>query len=465
MTRRTPALALRDVVAATSGRVRGASGLGVVRATGVTTDSRNVEPGDLFVALRGPRFDGHDFVETCFAAGAVAALVEDDGRTWSRPTIQVGDTLSALGALGRWWRLERGIPILGLTGSNGKTSTKELAAALLGTRVEVLRTDGNLNNRIGVPMTLLGIADRHATAVVEMGMNQRGEIADLTRICVPDVALLLNVGPAHIGELGSLEAIAEAKAEMLHHAPATSTLVVNADDPRVMQHARAFERRRLRTFGESAGVDVRLIEREAHDAGQRLHVVVDGSPYYLELGLFGRHSALNAIAALAGVTALPESVRPRPSEWATAWKDLVPVAGRFAVRRVGGLRLVDDAYNANPGSFASALSTVVEIRGGSPFGVVLGEMQELGPHSESAHREVGEAVARAGAAFFATLGPGARPAAEAARDAGVPVHHADTDLDAIFAFVERHLTPDSVLLLKGSRKARLERLIARLEAR
>jgi UDP-N-acetylmuramoyl-tripeptide--D-alanyl-D-alanine ligase len=442
----------------------GATGAEPGRATGVTTDSRTVQPGDLFVALRGPRFDGHDFVETAFAAGAFAALVEDDGNTWSRPTVRVKDTLSALGALGRWWRLERGIPILGLTGSNGKTSTKELAAALLRTRVEALRTEGNLNNRIGVPMTLLGLTDRHATAVVEMGMNQRGEIADLTRICVPDVALLLNVGPAHIGELGSLEAIAEAKAEMLHHAPATSTLVVNADDPRVMQHARAFERRRLRTFGESDGVDVRLIHREVHDAGQRLDVVVDGAPHRLELGLLGRHSALNAIAALAGVTALPESVRPSSSLWAEAWKDLAPPAGRFVVRRVGGLRLVDDAYNANPGSFSTALSTVAEIRGDAPFGVVLGEMQELGVHSESAHREAGEAVARAGAAFFATLGAGARPAAEAARAAGVPVEHADEDLEAIFAFVQHHLKSDSVLLLKGSRKARLERLVARLEA-
>lgn len=461
MTRRTPSFTVREAVAATGGRRFGAADRAV---TGVTTDSRNVQPGDLFVALRGPHFDGHDYVETAVAAGAVTALVEDDDRAWSCPTVRVGSTLAALGALGRWWRLERGVPILGLTGSNGKTSTKELAAALLSTRVETLRTEGNLNNRIGVPMTLLGLAERHATGVVEMGMNQRGEIADLTRISVPDVALLLNVGPAHIGELGSLEAIAEAKAEMLHHAPSTATLVVNADDPRVMQHARAFDRRRLRTFGEAETADVRLVQREVREEGQRLHVQVDGAAHQLELGLPGRHSAMNAIAALAGVTALPESVRPEPSRWADAWRDLAPVTGRFAVREVGAFRLVDDAYNANPGSFASALATVIEIRGGAPFGVVLGEMHELGHHSESAHHEAGDAVARAGAAFLATLGPKARPAAEAARSAGLPVEHADDDLDAIFEFVQRHLQPGSLLLLKGSRRARLERLVARLES-
>jgi len=436
-----------------------------VAITGVTTDSRNVAPGDLFVALKGPSFDGHDYVPSAIRAGAVAALVEA-GRLAgpaSHTTIEVDDPLSALGRLGRWWRLEAGIPVLGLTGSNGKTSTKELAAALLATGAATLRTEGNLNNRIGVPMTLLGIEARHAVAVVEMGMNQRGEIADLTRMCVPDVALLLNVGPAHIGELGSIRAIAEAKAEMLHNAPATSTLVVNADDDRVMEHALQFERDRLRTFGTSASADVRLLDRAPEGAGQRLSVGIDGATRSLRLGLPGRHAAMNALAALAAVTALPDSVRPALDAADEAWGGLSPVAGRFMVRRVGEVNVIDDAYNANPGSLNAALDTLLEIRGGAPFGVVLGEMNELGEHSEAAHRDAGARFAEVGAAFVATLGPGARPATEAAVAAGVDGAHLDEDVDVLAAFVRDRLAPNMWVLVKGSRGVRLERLIAQLE--
>jgi len=461
LTRRDCKLTADDVAVATSGRRTGPS----CTFSGVTTDSREALPGDLFVALRGPNFDGHDHVTSALDAGALGALVESvPQELGERTAIRVPHTLAALGALGRFWRLEKDLPVLALTGSNGKTSTKELAAALLGTVARVLYTEGNLNNRIGVPMTLLGIGDQHDVAVIEMGMNKQGEIGDLTRICVPDVALLLNVGPAHIGELGSLEAIAEAKAEMFHHAPVESTLVVNADDFRVMQHAAPFGRSRLRTFGEAADADVRLIGREIGATGQRLEVALDGAVHEVELGLVGRHAALNALAALAAVTALPKRLHPQPEVWSSAWRSISPVAGRFSIRRLGDVWLVDDAYNANPGSLASSLDALEEARGKAGFGVVLGEMQELGEHAERAHREAGEAIARAGASFLATLGEGARSASHAAGEVGVASHHEDDDLDALWAFVEAQLEPGTWLLLKGSRRARLERLVERLES-
>ncbi len=428
--------------------------------SGVSTDTRDPLAGRLFVALVGDRFDAHDFLDKAVSEGA-AGLVVARGRAAGLDApdvaiIEVDDTLVALGDLARAHRRRLGTPVVALTGSNGKTTTKELLAGILSRSNATLKTQGNLNNLIGVPMTVLGIDQGHAVAVVEMGMNQPGEIARYTEICEPVVGMVINVGPAHIGELGSIEAIAAAKGELFAGLGADAVRVVNADDANVVRVATAGPRR---TFGRAVGVDVRLVAHAAlGEDRQRVELEIDGRALTVQIPFAGAHNAMNATAAIAAATAAPVPVSD--DDIVQGLASVAPVARRLVPKKVGPYLVIDDCYNANGASMVAALETVASR--GRRFGALLGEMRELGTHSAAEHRRVGEAAARLGAAFVVSFGPEARAIAEGA--SAVKTHHEDDDFEAAFAALTAELADGDVLLVKGSRGIRMERFIDRLEA-
>ncbi|MEM1022361.1 MAG: UDP-N-acetylmuramoyl-tripeptide--D-alanyl-D-alanine ligase [Myxococcota bacterium] len=434
--------------------------VGPVRAlAGVGTDSREDCTGGLFVALVGPRFDGHAHVGEALAKGAAAALVRRGRGQEAATRIEVEDTTAALGRLGRSARRTSSATVFGLTGSNGKTSSKELLAGLLEAigRGPCHRTPGNLNNAIGLPMTLLGLGE-HRSAVIEMGMNAPGEIDELTRLCEPDVVLVLNVGPAHIGRLGSLEAIAEAKGEAFRAAPQDAIRVANADDPRVMAQLEASGHSGL-SYGWSPRAHIRIAERSPFPGGQsvRFHE----PDLVIELPWAGAHQASNAAAAVACCVAagleLPSRVDLRAQ--------LAPLSGRGARLRRGPWTIVDESYNANPASTEAALRAVIEEAGESPVMLLMGAMGELGAHGERGHAKVGQRAAELGVAFVGTLGEGAEATAAAAAAAGVPSHHEREDAEALQSQAEAVLDDRPWwILVKGSRASRMERFAQRLGA-
>jgi UDP-N-acetylmuramoyl-tripeptide--D-alanyl-D-alanine ligase len=459
---------VQAVAEATGGAVSGDTEAVFV---GVSTDTRDALGTRLFVALSGPSFDGHDFLERAVEGGARGLLVDlrrvDAARRASlssRATlIDVPDPLRALGDLAAAHRRAFAGPVLALTGSNGKTTTKELVGALLGTTGPTLRTAGNLNNLIGLPMTVLGLSPDHVQAVLELGMNARGEIARMTEIADPDVGLVINVGPAHIGMLGSLEAIGLAKGELYEGLRPDAVRVVNVDDALVRA---AFERAPgpRRGFGTSTGAEVRVLDATPSAAGQTITLSVDGRPLSIELGLPGRHNALNLAAAVAAATALRPDLDLEAAARAVA--ALGSVGRRLERRACGRLSVIDDSYNANAASMVAAIDTCAELarRSGARLVVLLGEMRELGDFSEAEHRRVGAAAVSHGASVVAAFGEGAAPIAAEALQAGLTARHETTDEEALFAWLSEHLAVGDLVLLKGSRGIRMERFLPRLEA-
>lgn len=429
----------------------------------VVTDSRAIAPGALFVPLVGERFDGHDFAARAFEAGAVATL-------WRRgraplpagPRIDVDDTLGALGALARAWRERHDVVVVGVTGSNGKTTTKEMLARILerhhGTDA-VLATGGNFNNEIGVPLTLFRLEARHRAAVVEMGMNHPGEIARLAGMARPQAAVITNVGPAHMMSFDSVEAVARAKCELLDGLVPGGRAAVNGDDAILLAEARRHGRDLVR-FGFSADCEVRAEGLATTAEGVRGTLVCAGARAPFALGVHGRHNAMNALAAAAGAMLAGATVETA----AAALGDFAPVEGRSVVRDVAGVHVIDDTYNANPASMARALEMLAELGAGARTWAALGEMRELGEASARMHAEVGERAARAGVAGLVALGECADEYARGARAAGLTdVVVARSHTEVVEALRER-LGPGDWLLVKGSRGARMEQVTKGLEA-
>lgn len=455
----SPRFSLVEIAAATKGVLRGAPQDLVVE--GVSTDSRALPPGALFVALRGERFDGHAFLEQARQRGATAALVAADAELSeaSLPLVVVADTLEALGALARLHR-ERfpELPVAAITGSNGKTTTKELAAAALEEAFgSVLRTQGNLNNEIGVPLTLFGLGPDHRAAVIEMGMNQPGEIGRLTAIARPTAGLVTCVHAVHLAGLGTLEGVAKAKGELFHGLGPEATAVANFDDPLVLAEARA-SGRPLLTFG-GPGADVALLRILSHDAdGLAFELSIHGGPArQLRLPLVGLHNAGNACAALALGLALGGD-----EDRLLAGLEKAEGFARRLERKAapGGITVLDDCYNANPTSTLAALSTAGEIAGGRIL-AVLGDLRELGDEEERGHRQVGEAAAKLGVAGLVAFGPLARGIASSAEAAGLPAEsilHTESPEEAV-DWLRARMRPGDLILCKGSRGVRLERVV------
>ena len=421
----------------------------------VTTDTRSLPRGALFVAIAGDRFDGNDFVADAYSKGAAGALVSRPAQS-PLPQVQVADTRRAFGVMARAWRRNFAIPVIAVTGSAGKTTVKELIAEILGVRRRVCVTQGNFNNDIGVPLTLMRLTCDDEALVVELGANHAGEIANLSDLVEPTVGLITNASAAHLEGFGSLAQVAAAKGELLDRLPRAGTSVLNADDPfRADWQARA-RTEFVVTFGLGAGADCRVLGLPQFSAtGSRFTMhLPDGTTVEIELPLLGPTNVVNALAAAAAA----QSVGASAEDIRTGLERAKPVRGRLnALAALAGATVIDDSYNANPASVRAALEHLGKMPGRRV--AVLGDMAELGPEAEALHRQIG-VYARPLCDDFLAIGALAPRAAEAYGPKG----RSFDDLEELKKAVLALLAPGVTVLVKGSRVMRLERLVAALVA-
>ncbi len=443
-----------EIAAATNGRVVGPENGSI---TAVSTDSRSVAPGELFVPLRGERFDGHAFIDEVIAKGVRVVLAENAPRRGipsDVAVIAVKDTLRALGDLAAAWRRRFAIPVIGITGSNGKTTTKEMLAAILERSGAGLKTSGNLNNLVGLPRMLFRLGQEHCWAVLEMGMSEPGEIDRLAEIAAPRVGVVLNAFPAHLESMGSVANIAKAKGELLLRLPAGGCAVYNADDPLVAALPSPDTVRRLSFGVADADVKATGITSLGID-GQRFGIHLPDADVTVHLRAFGGHNIHNALAAAAAAHALGI-----PAEMIRAGLERFrPYDKRFQVEQVHGLVLIDDSYNANPASMAAALATLAELKGDRRAFVALGAMLELGGDEAGLHRDLGVLAARVADHLY-LYGDLAAHTAEGALSAGMPataVVRTDSH-DEIVAHILSRARAGDFVLVKGSRGMRMEKV-------
>ena len=458
-----------DVLAATGGEPL--CGDGLFRFTGVSIDSRTIDPGQLFVAIKGKRHDGHEYITDVLAAGVSGFIVERTCpasavariKTAGGLCLAVEDTIRALGALARFRRRKAGLPVVAITGSNGKTSTKEMTARVLEQRYDVLATAGNFNNEIGLPLTLLRLAASHEAAVLELGMNAPGEIARLTAICEPNIGVVLNVGEGHLAGLGGIEEVARAKGELIEAMGAAGTAVLNADDPRVLKMAERATGRVV-TFGQNGHGDVRGLDYR-QDGGTCLFDMVfagEGDRLSVRLNGCGRHLVSNALAAAAAGKLLDVP----PAAIKEGLEKFVPVAGRLTIIPTrSGFWVVDDTYNANPASMRAAMAAVASLKGDGRGLLVLGDMLELGQRAAELHREIGRRAAESGAALLFVVGDFAPVVAEGAVGAGMDRERITAGSKAeIIAALTSAVRPGDWVLSKGSRAMAMETVTAAVVA-
>lgn len=419
--------------------------------TGITTDTRSLKPGDLFLALRGERFDGHDFAGVAVEKGAIAAITE---RRTSEdlngvPQLQVEDTLQAYQQIARWWRDHLNIPVIAVTGSVGKTTTKELIAAVLSTQGNVLKTQANYNNEIGVPKTLLELGSEHDYAVIEMAMRGSGQIAELTQIARPTVSVVTNVGTAHIGLLGSEEAIARAKCELLAEMPTTGVAVLNHDNQRLIETAATVWQGQTLTYGlEGGDLQGRLIDTETLE--------VEGIQFPLPLR--GRHNALNYLAALAVAKILNV-------DWTPLTQGLTVELPAGRSRRYdlpNDVVILDETYNAGLESMIAALQLLAQTPGSRHI-AVLGAMKELGERSPEFHRQVGRTAqeVKLDAMLVVVEDPEAEAIAQGAHPLAVECFSSQ---DAVVKRLKELVQPGDRFLFKASRSVGLDRIVNQFRA-
>jgi UDP-N-acetylmuramoyl-tripeptide--D-alanyl-D-alanine ligase len=456
---------LQDVVNATGATAVAAVPKDLIFSS-ISTDSRQVEAGALFFALRGPWHDGHTFVAEALRRGATGAVVDHLIAGLSAPLACVPDTLAALGDLARWSRKRSPLCVVAVTGSNGKTTTKEMIAGICCAadfpppRTRILKTQGNENNLIGLPRTLLHLQGDEAVAVLEMGMNRAGEIARLSEIASPDYAVITNVGPAHLeGFGGSLAGVAAAKAELLAGLSRDAALAVNVDDEWVRRLATVFVGRKI-TFGSNAEVQARAVVDLGAD-GIAFDLVVAERAAKVRLRCVGQHNVSNALAAAAIGQAMGISLEAI----VRGLERTVATAMRMQVTRLpNGVTLINDAYNANPSSVEAALRALRRFSG-RPV-VVLGEMWELGDEARRAHRLIGERAAALGVQQLFLMGAQAETVAAGARAAGMQaqaIHVGSSHVEVAEAVVARW-QPGDIVLVKGSRGVRMEEVVRLLES-
>ncbi len=446
-------------------------GLGA-RIAGASIDSRTVGRGELFFAIRGPRHDGHEFVRAALGAGAAAAVVENErksrfGTDLQRSLIGVEDTQAALGLLGREvrraWGAAGGGRLGAVTGSTGKTTTKEILAALVSARMAVLRSEGNLNNAYGLPLTLCRLEDRHGAAVVELGMSHGGELTELARIAEPEVGVVTNVAPVHLEFFASVDAIALAKRELIENlAGPDPVAVLNADDARVARFAEV-QRGRVVTFGLGEGADYRAeaIEERGLE-GVAFDLLWKYGRARLELPLVGKHNVMNALAALAAASVWGIGA----AEARTVFPRLAPAAHRgLVVPFREGFTVLDDSYNSNPAALAALADWLGGVRGFDRRILAAGEMLELGPASRSLHREAGRWIAGRVEWILGVQGA-AEEIVRGAIEAGHPRDQARFFAHAGEAahFLDELIRPGDLVVLKGSRGVRMEQILDVLAA-
>ncbi len=450
------------VAEATGGRLTaGAPGTAF---SAVSIDSRTVPPGALFVAIRGERFDGHDYVAQAIARGAAGVLVSHAVAAAGAAVVLVPDTLTGLQALAREIRRRSGATVVAITGSAGKTSTKEITADLLETQYRVFRNRGNLNNHIGLPLSLTELASGPDMAVVELGMNHAGEIRALVGMALPDVRVWTNVGDAHIGYFGSRDAVARAKAEILEGAGPSTLLVLNADDPLVMSHAPRTGGRVL-TFGVSPAAMVRATDvLDRGFDGTAATVITPRGPVEVSVGLPGRAQLMNVLAAIAVATEYGVALHRIPAVVGAAR----PVARRGSIALTpAGARIVDDSYNASPAAVMTALEALKATPGAARRIAALGEMRELGDQAFDLHDACGRAAAAAGVDLLVAVGgPAADGFVAGATAAGMAASRVlrFEDARAACAPVAALIRRGDLVLVKGSRGTRMDILADALAA-
>lgn len=444
---------LSQVAAAVGGQLLGSD----CRIAGVSTDTRAVASGQLFIALRGERFDAHDFLEPALAAGAAALLVADAGRVPAGASaVVVDDTRLALGRLAAAWRRQFSLPVIAVTGSNGKTTTKEMIAAILKAAFgdAVLATHGNFNNDIGLPLTLLGLDAMHRAAVIEMGMNHPGEIGYLTRIGAPTVALVTNAQRAHLEGMGDLDEVAREKGTIFAGLPAEGVAVINADDAYAGFWREQVGRQPVRSFGIDQPADVRATLRQ-HGLESALTLQAAEGEIEFTLAIPGRHNARNALAAAAACLAagLPLSAV------AAGLAAFSGVKGRLQ-RRSGrnGAQILDDTYNANPDSVRAGIDVLAATVGRKVL--VLGDMGEIGEASGQYHDEIGGYAKSQGIDRLFALGDASQ---QAVRNFGEGARHF-CNVDKLIVAVDKELGPETTVLVKGSRFMKMERVADALAA-
>lgn len=438
----------------------------------ISTDSRSVRRGDLFVALRGDRFDGHEFVPAVLAQGAAGAIVHDEYRLPARSAavrriegpsapflFGVRDPLFAYQQLATHYRSRFTIPMVAVTGSNGKTTTKDMVAAVLAQRWSVLKTEGNFNNRIGVPSTLFRLTARHQAAVIEMGVDQQGQTTRLCEIVRPTVGLITNIGPDHLEFFGNMEGSAQAKAELLDMLPSDGTAILNADDT-YFDYLAARAQCRVMSFGLSEMADVRasgIMSDARQGTTFRLHLPGKSRPTTVRIKVHGTHNVTNALAAAAvGI-----SLNLSGAMIAQGLGRFRPAAMRSQVVTHHGVHIINDCYNANPASMKAALQLLAQWSPARERIAVLGDMLELGSETAKLHRDVGEFLALQGLSRLIVCGTLGRDIAAGARLGGMAGSQIDEVMDASTAAdrLKKIVRQGDVVLVKASRGMKMEQVV------
>jgi len=456
-------ITIEEVLRATGGRLL----QGEERAffQGISTDSRMVGEGELFIALKGPRFDGHHFALKALEKKAGGVVIEEDKTgdiRWNgyRPkaVIVVKDTLRALGDLARERRRRYRAPVVALTGSNGKTTTKEMISACLETTFPILKTRENLNNLIGLPLTLLNLTEKERVVILEMGMNVPGEIRRLTEIAEPDVGLITNIQIVHLEGMGSLERVREEKGELFRRMRRDGTILVNQNDPHVIDLASEFSGQKI-TFGVEKSADVMAKEIRLRGAeGTSFNLILEGEEIEVSLPLLGRHFVPNALSAIAVASLFGVEVKKAKE----ALERFRPFPMRMEIIHLeGGKILINDAYNANPRSMELALETLAEIKGKGRAIAVLGDMLELGDFTEEAHRQIGEKVEELSIDLLLTMGEKAPLVVESAVRHGFEPKRTrvmESHSEAI-SILKEVVQEGDWILIKGSRRMAMEKIV------
>ncbi len=434
---------------------------------GVSINSRTVQKGELFFCIRGERFDGHDFIEDAVNKKAAGIVLSDqkkflslvDARHGERLpfVIQVRDTLTALQELARYYREKFPVRVVGITGTNGKSTTKEMTASITETKLSTHRNEGNLNNHIGLPLSMLAMKPDHEVAVLEMGMSAAGEIKRLAEIAKPDVGVITNISEGHLIQLKNVKGVQKAKGELFEALSEEGTAVVNADDPLVLELARSL-RARVVTFGikndaDVSARDIRSRPTEGFDFTARLF----DREIPVRLPFLGACNIYNALAAMAAAHSLGVSAEGMSAGLENSKR----LSQRYEIIRDASMTVINDTYNANPQSMREALATLLQYNAKGKKYFVIGEMRELGGLANSAHTELGEHIAEHGVDFLVTVGEQTRLAAQGASEAGmskdritaVPSHEEAVD------FLKKHIQTGDCILVKGSRGAKMEEVV------